>query len=468
MRASAPFHLLVKPSGAACNLDCHYCFFLGKQALSPDRRPRMSDAMLERVVEQLLQTQPGAEVEIAWQGGEPTLMGLPFFRRAVELAARHRRPGQRVRHTLQTNGVLIDDEWARFLAQQGFLVGLSLDGPQPLHDVHRVNKAGQGSFARVRRAWDTLQRHAVETNLLCCVHAANAGHALDVYRFFRDDLRARHLQFIPVVERAEADAFPGAASGAGCAQQVRSGDEVPARSDGLDGLGAPGVPETRPRVPQQGERTTDRSVTAGAWGRFLITVFDEWVRRDVGQVFVRAFDGALANWVGQPSQCVFAPSCGRQLALGHDGDVYACDHYFEPGYRLGNLSGQPLAELVDQPAQRRFGQDKFDTLPPQCRTCDVLFACYGECPRNRFATCADGTPGLSVLCEGYRAFFRHIAPTMQRMVELLRAGRTAADIMLGDGPGHPAARNGVQAHRPGRNDPCPCGSGAKYKRCHGR
>jgi uncharacterized protein len=393
-----PFHLLAKPSGAQCNLDCRYCFYLEKQSLYAERRPRMDARTQESYIRQLLHAHPAGEVTVAWQGGEPTLLGLDFYERAMALVERHRRPGQTVTHTLQTNGLLIDEDWARFLRRHRVLVGLSLDGPQPLHDTYRVTRGGQGSFAAVLRAWERLRRHEVEVNLLCCVHAANGDQGLAVYRFFRDELGASHLQFIPVVDRlaAQVVAMPGRAA----------------------------APPTSP--PPQ---LAAHSVQPAQWGRFLIAVFDEWLRRDVGRVFVQTFDATLANRLGMPSLCLFSPSCGRALALEHNGDLYACDHFVDPAHRLGNIAHEGLAELVASERQRRFGDAKWRTLPRQCRDCEVLDACFGECPKNRFATTPDGEPGLNVLCEGYRAFFRHVEQPMAAMAGLLRAGRDAHEIM---------------------------------------
>ena len=404
-----PFHLLAKPTGAACNLDCTYCFFLSKDSLYPGSTPRMSDAVLESFIRQRLAGPDEAEINLAWQGGEPTLMGLDFYRRAVDLAKKHARPGQRVLHTIQTNGVLLDDAWCQFFREHGFLVGLSLDGPEAMHDAYRVDKGGRGTFARVRKAWDLLRGHGVEVNVLCTVHAANAGHPLEVYRFFRDELGAGYLQFIPIVERATPELLPLANQGWG----ERPGAE-------------------RPFYRQQGSLVTERSVRPEAFGDFLCAIFDEWVTRDVGKVFVQAFDVALGSWLGQHNLCITSPVCGSSLALEPNGDVYACDHFVEPGYRLGNLLETPLAELADSEPQRRFGQDKFDTLPRQCRECEVLFACFGECPRNRFATAPDGEPGLNYLCAGYKHFFKHIDPAMRTMAGLLQQGRYADEIM---GPG---------------------------------
>jgi uncharacterized protein len=400
------FHLLAKPTGAACNLDCKYCFFLSKDALYEGGSLRMEDEVLDSYIRQLLAAQPNSEVNIAWQGGEPTLMGLEFFRRSIELVAKYRKPGQKILHTIQTNGVLLDDEWARFFKTHGFLVGLSVDGPKDMHDAYRVAKGGRGTFDRVMRAWDCLVRNQVDVNILCTVHAANGDHGLEVYRFFRDHLRARYLQFIPIVERATKETLDQANSG---------------WSERLGGR--------RPLYVQQGNLVTERSVRPAQYGHFLIEIFDEWVKRDVGQVFVQTFDAALANWIGHPSACIFSPTCGNALAIEHNGDLYACDHYVEPDFLLGNIGETPLARLVASPKQRQFGRDKFDTLPKYCRECEVLFACYGECPRNRFTETPDGEAGLNYLCAGYRMFFNHINGPMHTMAGLLKSGRFADEIM---------------------------------------
>jgi uncharacterized protein len=420
------FHLLAKPTGAACNLDCKYCFFLSKEALYPGDRFRMSDETLDAYIGQLLDAHPD-EVTIAWQGGEPTLMGLDFFRRPLACVERHRRPGQRILHSIQTNGTLLDDAWCAFFKEHHFLVGLSVDGPRELHNAYRVDKGGAGSFDRVMRAWGTLRRHEVEVNILCAVHAANAGRPIDVYRFFRDKLQARYMQFIPILERT---------------------------------TGSP-----RPLYTERGSLVTGRSVGAQQFGRFLSAIFDEWVRRDVGKVFVQAFDAALGNWLGRPSLCIFSPTCGGALALEHNGDLYSCDHYVEPGYLLGNIMQTPMAELVASAKQRAFGQDKLNSLPKYCRECGVRFACHGECPRNRFIATPDGEPGLNYLCAGYKLFFDHIGPAIETMAALLRQGRLAGEIM----PMHlsPDARHEPAETKVGRNDPCPCGSGIKFKHCHG-
>jgi uncharacterized protein len=437
------FHLLAKPTGATCNLDCSYCFFLSKEQLYPGSRFRMDDAVLEAWVRQLLEAHPDGDVVLAWQGGEPTLMGLPHFEKAVSLAESGRRPGQRVLYTIQTNATRLDDDWARFFHDNAFLVGVSLDGPRELHDRHRLTKGGSGSFDQVRAGWDHLQRHGVQTNILCTVHNDNAAHALPIYRFFRDDLGARHLQFIPVVERVTDDQAARAAEGWGST------------------AGAP-----RPLYTQAGHRAAPRSVSGPAWGRFLIAVFDEWLRHDVGSVFVQAFDVALAARFGRHELCIHAPTCGDAPALEHNGDLYSCDHYVETGHRLGNILDTPLADLVAGPAQRAFGRAKQDSLPGQCRRCDVLAYCQGGCPKDRFATTSDGEPGLNHLCEGYLAFFRHIDPWLAFMAGELGAGRAPAGAMA-EAARHDA-RLAAAVAATSRNGPCPCGSGRKVKHCHGR
>lgn len=401
------YHLLAKPAGAACNLGCQYCFFLSKENLYPAREsPLMSDALLETYIRQLMQSSPGPQVDVAWQGGEPMLRGIDFFRRSVELANKYRQPHQRIQHTIQTNGTLIDDEWAAFFKQHNYLVGISIDGPRELHDAYRVNKRNEGSFDEVMRGWNCLRGHSVDVNVLCTIHAANADHPLEVYRFFRDELHAEYIQLIPIVERATAETI-------GLANQGWGGQK------GSD----------RPLYRQAGNLVTERSVTAAQFGRFLIGIFDEWVRCDVGKVYVTTFDVALGSWLGQHNACIVSPTCGSALVLEHNGDVYSCDHYVEPEHRLGNVRQSPLKTLVASEKQRRFGQAKFDTLPRYCRECPVLFACYGECPRNRFIQTPSGEEGLNYLCEGYKAFFLHVDQPMQVMADLIRKGRFADEIM---------------------------------------
>jgi uncharacterized protein len=403
--ARTPFHLLAKPTGAVCNLDCTYCFFLSKDSLYAGDRMRMSDSTLVAYVSQLLESQPDGPVQIAWQGGEPTLMGVDFFRRMIDIVRSMARPGQTVEHTMQTNATLIDDEWAGFLAENHFLVGVSIDGPPDLHDAYRVRSDGRGTYADVLRGWTTLRDHGVECNILCSVTATNAGRPLDVYRHLRDDLGARHIQFIPIVERATEATLETAERGWGT-----------------------GTGRRRILYRQEGDRHTSRSVTGAQYGRFLCEVFDEWLSADVGEVYVQMFDTALGAHLGMYSLCVHAPTCGGALALEHNGDVYSCDHFVEPDYLLGNIHRTHLAELVSAPVQVEFGRNKATTLPAQCRRCPVLFACNGGCPKDRFAISDDGEPGLNHLCDGYLSFFQHTSPAFRRMAELLSAGRYADEI----------------------------------------
>ena len=382
------FHVMAKPTGSTCNLNCAYCFFLKKAALYPDSSFRMTDEVMEQYVRQTIQAHRVNTVTLAWQGGEPTLMGLDFFKRAVDVELKAMRPGMTVENTLQTNGVLLDDAWCEFLREKRFLVGLSMDGPRALHDAYRRDKSGKPVFDKVLRAARLMQKHQVEFNVLCTVNAVNSEHPLEVYRFFRDELKAPYLQFIPIVERENA-----------------TGN-------------------------QEGTRVTDRSVKPGPYGRFLIEIFDEWVKRDVGAMFVQFFDGVLASYVrGRSSLCIFSPACGEGVALEHNGDVYSCDHFVEPEHLLGNITRTPMAELVASEKQLAFGQAKSAGLPKTCRECPFLFTCHGECPKNRVLVTAEGEPGLNWLCEGLRAFFAHSQGPMKTMADLLRQGRYADEIM---------------------------------------
>jgi uncharacterized protein len=377
-RLSSNFSLLVKPAGADCNLDCEYCFYLSKGKLYPDSSLRMSDEALQEYVRQLMATQTGPEISVAWQGGEPTLMGLDFYKRSVDLVNRCRRAGQKVSYSLQTNSTLLNDEWCTFFKENHFLIGISIDGPGEMHNAYRKDKGGKGSFDRVMQGWDLLQKHGVDVNILCTVNAANENYPLDVYHFFRDGLKAQFIQFIPIVER----------------DPLRSG------------------------------------VQAEQFGRFLIEIFDEWVRQDVGNIFVQIFDSALASWCGlTASVCVFQETCGQSLVMEHNGDIYSCDHFVTPSNLLGNIREMTMNHMAASPSQRQFGVDKKEKLPGFCRECDVLFACHGECPKNRIMRTADGEEGLNYLCNGYKLFFHHIDRPMRIMADLWRKGRTAAEIM---------------------------------------
>lgn len=386
-RTHTAFHVMAKPTGAQCNLDCAYCFFLKKESLYPDSTFRMTDEVMESYVRQTIEAQLPS---IAWQGGEPTLMGLDFFRRVVALERKHLKPGQRIENTLQTNGILIDEEWCCFLRDHNFLVGLSLDGPRDLHDAFRKDKAGNPTFDKVVEAARLMQQYGVEFNILCTVNALNSQQPLEVYRFFRDELKAQYLQFIPIVERDNATGH------------------------------------------QEGSRVTDRSVKPEDYGRFLIAIFDEWVARDVGTMFVPFFDAVLASYLyGQSSVCVLRPTCGDALALEHNGDLYSCDHFVEPKHLLGNILTTPLTELAAGAKQTAFGKTKHERLPKTCQACRYLFTCHGECPKNRLLTSPEGEHGLNWLCAGLKMFFEHTEQPMKEMANLLKAGRYADEIMSG-------------------------------------
>ena len=455
--AGAPpaFHLLAKPTGATCNLDCAYCFFLSKEMLYPGSRFRMADELLEEYIRQLIEGHRVPEVAVAWQGGEPTLMGIDFFERSIAYVEKYRKPGMQVMYSIQTNGTLIDDAWAAFFKRHDFLVGISIDGPQAMHDAYRVDKGGQPTFDKVMRGLRVLQAHGVEYNTLTTLHHANADHPVEVYRFLRDECASNFIQFIPIIERVPETAIDLVDT------------PVVAAEPGQVSTAPWSSWRDRPLYKQEGALVTDRSLRPEQYGDFLNGVFDEWVRRDVGRVYVQMFDVALANWAGEPpGLCVHSKTCGLALAIEHNGDLYACDHFVEPDYRLGNILESPMIELVASPQQVKFGQDKFDTLPNFCRACDVRFACHGGCPKDRFLTTPDGEPGLNYLCAGFKRFFHHIDEPMRIMAGLLRQQRAPAEIMRW--AQERDRRQAAAFAAAGRNDPCPCGSGKKFKHCHGR
>jgi uncharacterized protein len=429
------FHLLAKPSGSTCNIDCTYCFFLSKEALYPNDRSRMSTATLEAYIRQLLESHRVPEVTVAWQGGEPTLMKLEFFEHAVELVEKYRRPGQTVKHTFQTNGLLLDDAWCTFFKQHDFLVGLSVDGPRELHDTYRLDRRGKGTFDLVMKGWRALRRHDVDFNILCTVNAANQHHGRAVYRFFRDELGAKWVQFIPIIERATEQTIAIANKG---------WSEVPG--------------EKRVLYTQTGNLVTERTVGSEQYGTFLIDVFEEWVRRDVGQVYVQLFDVTLEAFFGRHLLCIHAPTCGYGPALEHNGDLYSCDHFVEPKHLLGNIHKTHMLTLVASSEQRQFGQGKRDSLTQQCQTCKVRNWCNGGCPKDRFALSKDGEPGQNYLCAGLEKFFMHTGPTFNVMAQLYKKGHPPAEVMTSIAA-LDARRDAYQ--------PCPCGSGSKFRFCHG-
>ncbi|HVJ08425.1 MAG TPA: anaerobic sulfatase maturase [Acidisarcina sp.] len=430
--AATPFHILTKPIGPICNLDCSYCFYLEKETLYPGTSQwSMSPEVLDRYIQQYIQQQDTSTINFAWQGGEPTLLGIDYFRQVFALQQKYAE-GKQITNAFQTNGVLLNDAWGELFAKNRVLVGISIDGPRRLHDRYRVDKGGQPTFDRVFRGIHFLKKHAVEFNTLTTVHAGNVGHPLEVYDFLRRS-GSGFIQFIPIAERA-------AVSPVSELKLVSPRNSSPAD-------------------------VTPWSVDPAAYGEFLCAIFDEWILNDVGQIFVQLFDVSLEMWVGmQSSLCVFRPTCGSALAIEHNGDVYSCDHFVYPENRLGNIMEKNLRAMVDSPQQQQFGQEKATTLPNYCRECEVRFACNGECPKHRFATTPDGEPGLNYLCAAYKRFFTHVDPAMKLMADELAHSRPAANVMT-----YLRAQR-AQATRSAPiplNAPCPCGSGQKFKRCCG-
>lgn len=413
------FSVMVKPIGPVCNLDCTYCYYLEKESLYPETKHwRMRDELLERYIRQHIDAFPPdfPEITFAWQGGEPTLMGVDFFRRTVEIQRRCCGEGTTINNALQTNGTLLNDEWCQFFKENNFLIGLSIDGPADLNDAYRIDKEGKPTFDAVIAALTLLQRYQVEYNILCTVHKANQDHGSRIYQFFKSQ-GIKYIQFIPIVER---------------------------------------IGET--------DRVSDRSVGSGAFGRFLTSVFDEWIKNDVGEIFVQTFDETLRCMVGVPEGlCVFNKTCGKALAMEHNGDVYSCDHFVTPEYKVGNINEQPLLKILNNERQAEFGRDKFDSLPQYCLQCEFLKRCYGECPKNRFIRTPDGQEGLNYLCEGLKTYFSHTKLYFERMAGLLSVGRPPSEVMRPKFPPLPVVRDNL-----GANSACPCGSGRKYKRCCGR
>ncbi len=433
------FHVMTKPIGPVCNLDCQYCFYTEKTKFYPQTQDfKMSDKVLENYIRQYIEAQDVPEISFAWQGGEPTLLGIEFFQHAVDLQKKYLPMGKRVFNAIQTNGTLLDDAWCKFLRDNKFLVGLSLDGPEPLHDRYRRDKAGQPTFEMVMEGLELLKEHQVDFNILTVVNRANSQKPLEVYRFLKQS-GATFLQFIPLVER------------------VISGGTLAGPPSQIDSGEAPRLSEASPLL-------SEASVEPLAFGKFLNEIFQEWVHHDVGKVFVQLFDVQLGIQMGRSSTlCYFSKTCGQALALEHNGDLFPCDHYVYPELKLGNMMEAPLAEMAHSEKQVKFGQDKSAGLPGYCRKCQFLYACNGECPKHRFRKTADGEFGLNYLCEGYKAFFGFAGPYLGRLADMLRVGRPASDIMtLLAGKDYLSQPKSV-----GRNDPCPCGSRIKYKKCHG-
>ena len=396
-------HVLAKPVGPICDIRCDYCFYLEKRALFPEHEHyRMPDDVLAAYIRQYVESQPTPVVEFVWHGGEPTLPGIEFFRRVVEL----QRPylgKKEIRNSLQTNGLRLDDAWCEFFKTNDFFIGISLDGPQEIHDRYRRDKAGEGTFERVMQGVQLLQKHEVEFNVLACVARDTARQPLEVYRFFKDK-GIRYIQFTPIVERLPDQ--QAMAQGLWLAPPAQLEQEEPNRA------------------------VTPWTVEPEAYGDFLIAIYEDWVREDVGDVFVMNFEWALNAWLGEPSPvCIFARQCGRAVAMEHDGSVFACDHYVYPEYLLGNVLTDDLGDMVERSVANGFGPHKERTLPRYCRECEVKTACWGGCPKHRFGMAPDGEPGLHYLCAGYRKFFRHIRKYLRAMATLLENGLPASYVM---------------------------------------
>jgi uncharacterized protein len=425
------FNVMLKPAGPLCNLNCTYCYYLEKKKLFPEKTIlRMSDEILELFIKQYIEAQEVPVVTFTWQGGEPTLLGLDYFRNVIELQNKYS-AGKTVENAFQTNGTRLNDDWCSFFSDNRILVGISIDGAEHNHDHFRKTNSGGPTFKMVMKGIELLHKHKVEFNTLSCVNGYNAGFASETYRFLKK-CGSGFIQFLPVVERAAASAEPASLS-----------------LIAQDYYGKASV--------------TGWSVNGIDYGKFLIAIFDEWVRKDVGKYYVQIFDTTLANYIGEmPGLCVFSETCGEAMAMEHNGDIYSCDHYVYPEYYLGNITATPLADLVKLQRQFDFGIDKRNKLPRYCLECDVRYACHGECPKHRFINTPDGKPGLNYLCEGYRMFFRHVEPYMEFMARELKSKRPPANVMSW-------IRNResqvIKPVIPERNDPCPCGSGRKFKNC---
>ena len=394
---SKPLYVMLKPVGALCNLACDYCYYLEKSKLyTQNPRHVMSDELLERFIKEYIESQTIPQIMFTWHGGETLMRPLSFYKRAVELQKQYGR-GRQIDNSIQTNGTLLTDEWCSFFKENNFLVGISIDGPQDFHDEYRRNKLGVPSFHKVMQGIKLLKKHGVQYNCMAVVNDYNAEYPLEFYKFFKE-IGCEFLQFTPIVERLKEDNSSSSTS-------LASAKDIDAK-------------------------LAPFSVSSKQWGNFLCAIFDEWVRNDVGKIFIQIFDSTLANWVGeQPGVCTMAKTCGHAGVLEFNGDVYSCDHYVFSEYKLGNIYKEPLASMMYSDKQLKFGADKFDKLPSQCKECNVLFACNGECPKNRFIYDKYGEYGLNYLCEGYYKYFNHVSPYMDYMKKELLAKRPPSNVM---------------------------------------
>ena len=391
-----PMYVMLKPVGSKCNLDCDYCYYLEKAILYGRKNKLMSEELLERFIQQYIESQTIPQIMFTWHGGETLMRPLSFYKKAVELQKKQA-GGRQIDNSIQTNGTLLNDEWCAFFKENNFLVGISIDGSQDFHDEYRRDKMGRPSFHRVMKGIQLLQKHGVEFNCMAVVNDYNVDYPLEFYGFFKE-IGCQYIQFTPIVERLHKNT-----PGLKLATAQEKGDDL----------------ELAPFT-----------VDAGKWGDFLCAIFDEWVKQDVGKIFIQLFDSTLANWVGvQPGVCTMARTCGHAGVMEFNGDVYSCDHFVFPQYRLGNIYSRTLTSMMYSEEQLKFGNDKFDSLPQQCLECDMLFACYGECPKNRFIKDKYGNDGLNYLCKGYYKFFSHVAPYMDFMKQELLAKRPPANVM---------------------------------------
>ena len=391
-----PLYVMLKPAGAHCNLACKYCYYLEKNNLYQNsHRHLMSDEMLEQFTREYIEAQTMPQVLFTWHGGEPLMRSIDFYKKALALQKKYAH-GKQIDNVIQTNGTLLTDEWCEFFAKNHWLVGISIDGPQEYHDHYRVTPAGKPSWEKVMQGISLLKKHRVEWNAMAVVNAYNAEHPLEFYHFFRDN-GCQYLQFTPIVERL---------------------------TEHEDGRTLASLADDR-EIP-----LADASVTPEQWGNFLCTIFDDWVRHDVGKMFVEIFDCTLANWMGVlPGICAYSKECGHAGVMEHNGDVYSCDHFVFPEYKLGNIREQSLIDMLYGEKQQAFSRLKHTSLPRQCKECDMEFACHGECPKNRFEKDKYGEPGLNYLCQGYYQYYSHVAPYMDFMKRELLAQRPPANIM---------------------------------------
>jgi len=412
--ASHEFQVFVKPIGSICNLDCHYCYYLKKEQLYPKGESfRMPDDILEEYILQHIEASPEPVIRFSWHGGEPTVLGLDYFHKVVAFQHKHQPPNRRIANGMQTNGTLLDDVWCRFLAAEGFVVGLSLDGLPEMHNRYRVNKGQEPTFEQTVRGYELLQQHQIYCDILCVVNDHNVQYPTEVYRFFKK-INAHYLTFLPMVE---------------------------------------------PQFEAKGG-VSPLTVPAEAWGNFLCTIFDEWISQDIGRIKVQIFEEAARTAFGQKhSLCIFRPTCGDVPVIEHNGDFYSCDHFVDAEHRLGNIRETPLVDLLESPEQRAFGQAKLKTLSRYCQECEVRAMCNGECPKNRFIRTPDGDEGHNFLCAGYKRFFTHCQPFVTEVAAQWHRQTSKQQMEPGQST---EARTSLKV---GRNDPCPCGSGLKYKKC---